>query len=99
MNQLAVGGAVGARRGTDALNPQRAVVAFACTTVAVGIAQRAVYRFFRRPKEFSLCEEKALGVLQQLFAPCATLCTTFNSRHSLSLLNELFKDELSKVAL
>jgi hypothetical protein len=51
---------------------------------SVGISpQRAVYRFFCRPVELSLGEEKTLGVLQQLFAPRAPFCSTFNSRHSL----------------
>src|SRR6202044_8728 len=86
VNQLAVGGAVIARGGADALNPQRAVIAFAHAAVAVGIAQRAVHRFFRRAVELALGEEKTLGVLQQLFAAGAAFGSTFNSRHGAVLL-------------
>src|ERR1700733_13475603 len=83
MNQLAVGDAVVAGGCADTLNPQRAVVAFADPAVTVGVPQRAVHRFFCRPIEFSLGEEKTLGVLQQLFAAGAPFGSTFNSRHSL----------------
>src|ERR1700722_16900403 len=47
VNQLAVSDAVVSRRRADALNPQRAVVALARSTVAVAIAQRAIHGFLR----------------------------------------------------
>src|SRR5580658_2233347 len=86
VNQLAVGGAVIARGGADALNPERAVIAFAHAAVAIGVAQRAVHRFFRRAVELALGKEKSLGVLQQLFAAGAAFGSTFNSRHGSLLL-------------
>src|SRR5580704_15295130 len=64
VNQLAVGGAVVAGGGSDALNPQRAEVALAISPVAITIAQRAVHRLFRRPVELSLREEKPFGVFE-----------------------------------
>src|SRR5271155_3447610 len=86
VNQLAVGGAVIARGGADALNPQRAVIAFAHAAVAIGVAQRAVHRFFRRAVQLALGKEKSLGVFQQLFAAGAAFGSTFNSRHGSLLL-------------
>ena len=71
VNQLAVSDAVIASGRADALNPQRAVVAFARAPVAVGVPQRAVHRFLCRAVEFSLGKEKPLRVFQQLFAPRA----------------------------
>src|SRR6202789_2726450 len=86
VNQLAVGGAVVARGGADTLNPQRAVIAFAHAAVAIGIAQRAVHRFFRRAVKLALGKEKSLGVLEQLFAAGAAFGSTFDSRHGSFLL-------------
>src|SRR5580658_3962015 len=77
VNQLAVGGAVIARRRSDALNPQRAEIALAISPVAITVAQRAVHRLFCRPVELSLSKEKPFGVLEQFFAPCAALGSTF----------------------
>src|ERR1700722_12069018 len=83
VNQLAVSDTVVAGSRADALNPQRAVIALADPAVTVGVPERAVHRFFCRPVEFSLGEEKTLGVLQQLFAAGAPFGSTLNSRHSL----------------
>src|SRR6202041_3457395 len=82
----AVSGAVVARGSADALDPQRAVIAFAHAAVAIGIAQRAIHRFFRRAVQLALGEEKSLGVFQQLFAAGAAFGSTFNSRHGSFLL-------------
>src|SRR5580692_539131 len=86
VNQLAVGCSVIARGCADALNPKRAVIAFAHAAVAIGVTQRAIHRLFRRAEELSLGEEKSLGVLQQLFAAGAAFGSTFNSRHDSVLL-------------
>ena len=50
VDQLVVGDAVIASGGADTLNPQRAVVALARTSVAIGISQRTIDGFFRGPK-------------------------------------------------
>src|SRR5580698_6866250 len=90
VDQLAVAEAVVAGRSSDALNPERPVIALPHTPVAIGITKRAVDRFFRRAVELSLSEEKSLGVLQQLFAFCAAFCTAFYTRHGSSPLARRF---------
>src|ERR1700721_1858014 len=86
MNQLAVGDAVVACGGANALNPQSAVIALARAPVTVGVSKGAIHRLFRRSKQFPFCEKKTFGMLQQCLAPRATLGTAFDSRHGFGLL-------------
>src|SRR5580700_5080576 len=86
MNQLAVGHAIVARGGADALDPQPAKIALACAAVAIGVPQRAVHRLLGRPEKFALCEEEALRMFQELLAPGSTLGAAFDSGHASILL-------------
>src|SRR5229473_8415423 len=85
VNQLAVGQAVQARGGADALNPQAAVLALLDATVALGVTIGAIGGFLCGLVELAFCEEKAFCPLEVLFAPCPALSAAFYASHGFLL--------------
>src|SRR5215469_18192599 len=81
VDQLAVGDAVQTGSGTDALNPQTAVLPLADTAVALGITLRAICRFLGGLVKLALCEEEAFGPFEILLAQSPALCAAFYACH------------------
>src|SRR5882762_4982482 len=86
VNQLAVGQAVQAGGGADALNPQAAVLAFLDAAVALGVTIGAIGGFLCGLVELALGEEKAFCPLEVLLAPCTALGAAFYACHGFLLL-------------
>jgi hypothetical protein len=81
MNQLAVGDAVQARGGADALNPQPAILTLFYATVAKRIAIGAIGGFLRGLVQLALGEKKTFSALEILLTPRTALGTAFNASH------------------
>src|SRR5215469_14207066 len=81
VDQLAVGDAVQTGSGTDALNPQTAVLPLPDTAVALRITLRAISRFLGGLVKLALCEEEAFGPFEILLAPSPALRAAFYACH------------------
>jgi len=87
VDQLAVGQAVVACGGADALNPELAILALFDAAVALGIAIGAIGGFLRGLVELALCEVKAFCSPEVLLAPCTALGAAFYASLGVSLSN------------
>src|SRR5579859_362444 len=85
MNQLAVGKAVLARGGSDALNPQLAVFSLFYASVAKGITIGAIGRFLSGLIELALGEKKAFCAFEILLTAGAALGAAFYACHGFLL--------------
>src|SRR5580704_1767459 len=84
VDQLAVGQAVVACGGADALDPELAILALLDAAVALGVAIGAIGGFLGGLVELALCQEKAFCSPEVLFAPCTALGAAFYSSHGVS---------------
>src|SRR5712664_4248120 len=85
VNQLAIGQAVQAGGGADALNPQAAVLALLDAAVALGVTVGAIRGFLCGLVELAFGEEKAFCPLEVLLAPCPALGAAFYACHGFLL--------------
>src|SRR5882757_9507097 len=81
MDQVAIGDAVLAGSGADALNPQPAILTLLHAAVAKCVAIRAIGCFLRGLVELALGEEKALGPLEVLLTPGPAFSAAFYAWH------------------
>src|SRR5260370_21547771 len=86
VNQLAIGEAVVAGSGADALDPELAILAFFDAAIALGVTVGAIGGFLRGLVELALSEEKAFCPLEVLLAPCPALGAAFYACHGFLLL-------------
>ena len=82
VDELAVGQFVHACCGIDTLNPQRAELALALATVAIGILTRLYYRLLGNSIDLAAGAIIALGLVQHLLVTLVRLNSTFNARHN-----------------
>src|SRR5262245_30752647 len=82
-HELAVRQPVLARRGVDALDPERAEIALLAAASDERVLQRGVDRLFRRAIELALGLIEPFGPAQQLLALGTADVSTFDSRHLL----------------
>src|SRR5437016_2969092 len=86
VNQLAVGQAVLAGGGADALDPELAILALFDAAVALSITVGAIRSFLCGLVKLALREEKAFCPLEVLLAPCPALGAAFYACHGFLLL-------------
>jgi hypothetical protein len=84
VNELAVGQAILASGGTDALDPQAAILALLHAAIALCIAIRAIGGLLSGLVELALGEEEAFGTFKVLLAPSPALCAAFYAWHGFS---------------
>jgi hypothetical protein len=97
VNELAVGQAILACGGTDALNPEFAIFAFFYATIAEGVAVGAIGGFLRGLVELAFCEKKALCAFEILLTASAALCAAFYACHGF-LLSFLDRDKQGAIS-
>src|SRR5579863_1968000 len=93
----AVGQAMLARRGVDALNPQRSKLALAVLAVAIGVLHRLVDRGLGGADGVLAPAEEALGGLQYLLVLGVGRYAPLDARHG-SILRERFSRSADRIS-
>jgi hypothetical protein len=81
VDELAVSQIILASSGTDALNPQAAILALFYAAIALGIAIRSIRSFLRRLIQLALGEEKAFGPFEIFLTLGSAFRTAFYAWH------------------